>query len=58
MAPARYLESPYYEHWLHAAEDLLDKKGVVTRAELARRVVEIAKRSSVEPRDAGRGGSK
>jgi nitrile hydratase subunit beta len=50
MAPARYLETPYYEHWLHAAEDLLDAKGVVTREELAQRVAEIAKRSSGEPR--------
>ena len=74
MAPARYLESPYYEHWLHAAEDLLDAKGVVTQEELARRAAENAKRSSAEPprtgepppsagssgreRDTGRGRSK
>ena len=42
MPPAEYLSSPYYEHWLHAAEDLLDKKGTVTRAELKRRMAEIA----------------
>lgn len=74
MAPARYLESPYYEHWLHAAEDLLDAKGVVTQEELAQRAAEIARRSSAEAprtdepprgaaasgraRDAGRGRSK
>jgi nitrile hydratase len=44
MAPAEYLTSSYYEHWLHAAEDLLDKKGVVTRAELEKRMTDIAKR--------------
>ena len=48
MVPAVYLESPYYEHWLHAAEDLLDAKGVVTQEELARRAAEIVKRSSAE----------
>jgi hypothetical protein len=31
-------------HWLHAAEDLLDKKGVVTHAELERRMAELAKK--------------
>lgn len=45
MAPARYLETSYYEHWLHAAEDLLDAKGVVTCEELARRAAEIMRRS-------------
>jgi nitrile hydratase subunit beta len=48
MAPARYLESSYYEHWLHAAEDLLDAKGVVTHGEIARRAAEIAQRSAPE----------
>jgi nitrile hydratase len=43
MAPAEYLTTAYYEHWLHAAEDLLDRKGVVTHAELAKRMAEIAK---------------
>ena len=46
MDPARYLQTSYYEHWLHAAEDLLDAKGVVTREELLRRAVEITQRSS------------
>ena len=44
MPPAEYLMTPYYEHWLHAAEDLLDKKGVVTHAELERRMAELAKK--------------
>lgn len=34
MAPAEYLASSYYEHWLHFMEDLLVKKGVVTQEEL------------------------
>jgi hypothetical protein len=44
MAPAEYLMTAYYEHWLHAAEDLLDKKGVVTHAELEQRMAELAKK--------------
>jgi nitrile hydratase beta subunit-like protein len=44
MAPAEYLMTPYYVHWLHAAEDLLDKKGVVTHAELEQRMAELAKK--------------
>jgi nitrile hydratase len=44
MPAAEYLTTPYYEHWLHAAEDLLDKKGVVTRAELAQRMAALAGR--------------
>jgi hypothetical protein len=44
MAPAEYLMTPYYAHWLHATEDLLDKKGVVTHAELEQRMAELAKK--------------
>jgi nitrile hydratase subunit beta len=44
MAPAEYLTTPYYAHWLHAAEDLLDKKGVVTHTELEQRMAELAKK--------------
>jgi nitrile hydratase subunit beta len=44
MPPAEYLITPYYEHWLYAAEDLLDKKGVVTHAELEQRMAELAKK--------------
>lgn len=43
MAPEQYLGTRYYEHWLHAAEDVLEAKKVVTREELARRLAEIAR---------------
>ncbi len=43
MAPAVYLTTPYYEHWLHGAEDLLVAKGVITREELEQRKAEIAR---------------
>jgi nitrile hydratase subunit beta len=33
MAPAEYLETSYYEHWLRGIERLLLEKGVVTREE-------------------------
>jgi nitrile hydratase beta subunit len=42
MDPAHYLESPYYEHWLHSFEDLLVKKGFITQEELDARVAAIA----------------
>ena len=44
MPAAEYLTSPYYEHWLYAAEDLLDKKGAVTRAQLEQRMAEFHSR--------------
>lgn len=47
MPPARYLDTTYYEHWLHASEDLLDAKHVVTREELARRMDELVRQSRV-----------
>ena len=35
MRPVDYLQTSYYEHWLHALETLLIEKGVVTEDELA-----------------------
>ena len=35
MAPAHYLASGYYEHWLHGLETLLQEQGLVSAAELA-----------------------
>ena len=34
MAPAEYLNSSYYDHWLHAFETILLEKGLVTAEEL------------------------
>ena len=41
MAPAHYLESPYYAHWIHAMELLLRQKGVLNEAEIDARVAEL-----------------
>jgi nitrile hydratase subunit beta len=38
MAPAEYLATSYYEHWLFGLETLLDEKGLATRSELEARV--------------------
>jgi hypothetical protein len=37
MGPARYLESGYYEHWLHALEMLVEDK-IVSKDELEARI--------------------
>ena len=41
MDPAHYLESSYYEHWMHAFEETLSRRGIVTREELAARVAQL-----------------
>ncbi len=41
MAPADYLNTSYYEHWLHAFERLLDEKGIITKDELDRKQAEL-----------------
>jgi nitrile hydratase beta subunit len=43
MDPAEYLESSYYEHWLHTVETLLIEKGVITREELDAKEAALAK---------------
>lgn len=35
MPPQRYLESSYYERWLHGIMTLLVEKGVVSREEIS-----------------------
>jgi len=35
MTPQHYLESSYYEKWLHAISTLLVEKGVVSAAEIS-----------------------
>mgnify|MGYP001180330067 CR=1 FL=1 len=34
MAPAEYLSTSYYEHWLHSLEQVMMEKGKFDRAEL------------------------
>ena len=34
MAPAEYLTTSYYEHWLHSLERVMMEKGQIDRAEL------------------------
>lgn len=46
MDPARYLESPYYEHWLHSAETLLVEKGVLSREDLEDRKARLEMEAS------------
>ena len=46
MPPAEYLTSPYYEHWIFGLEALLEEKGLVTRAELEKRIAEFAKKEA------------
>ena len=43
MGAAHYLESSYYEHWLHAIETLLIEKGVISRTELDAKIAELGK---------------
>ncbi len=38
IAPAHYLESSYYEHWMFAFEETLIKRGFVSRDELDARI--------------------
>lgn len=43
MEPAHYLESSYYEHWLHAIEGLLVGRGTLTEAAIEARMSQLAK---------------
>ncbi len=43
MDPAHYLELSYYEHWLTAFEEVLIKRGIVTREELDARIARLQK---------------
>jgi len=42
MGAPSYLNTSYYEHWLHAFETLLVEKGALSAAELAARQQQIA----------------
>jgi hypothetical protein len=43
MRPAEYLETTYYEHWLHALERLCVENGSLTRKELDDRLAALSK---------------
>jgi hypothetical protein len=43
MRPAEYLESTYYEHWLHALERLCVENGALSRKELDDRLAALSK---------------
>jgi nitrile hydratase len=43
MAPAEYLSSSYYAHWLHAIEGLLARNGTLSEAEIEARMHLLAK---------------
>jgi nitrile hydratase len=40
--PLGYLEDSYYERWLYGLEVLLEENGLVSRAEIAARMAELA----------------
>jgi nitrile hydratase beta subunit len=42
MSPADYLQTSYYEHWLHTVEANLIEKGVITRKEIEGRIAKLA----------------
>jgi nitrile hydratase len=46
MAPAEYLQSTYYEHWLHAIEGMLVERGTLTEAEIASRMRELSQEAA------------
>lgn len=41
MGHAEYLEHSYYEHWLVAFEEVLDKRGFVTHEERLKRIAAL-----------------
>ena len=42
MYPSHYLESNYYEHWLHSLETWCIANGSLTEAEISRRMKQLA----------------
>ncbi len=41
MGPAEYLETSYYEHWLHSFETLLVERGVLAEGELEAKIASL-----------------
>ena len=46
MDPAHYLQSSYYEHWLHAVETLLMERGTIAKGEIDGRMAQLAKEAA------------
>ena len=42
LPPAEYLETSYYQHWMHSFEGLLAVRGIVSKAELDARVAQLS----------------
>ncbi len=42
MSVTGYLNSSYYEHWLHAIENLAYREGIFSESELKQRIKELA----------------
>jgi hypothetical protein len=43
MTPTHYLNSPYYEHWLHSLEKWCKHNGSLTDAEISERMEQLRK---------------
>ena len=41
MGPAEYLETSYYEHWLHVYETVLVERGILTQAEIDEKIASL-----------------
>ncbi len=46
MNPAEYLQTSYYEHWMHSLETMLVERGTLTKAEIDGRVAQLAKEAA------------
>lgn len=46
MGAPSYLNTSYYEHWLHSVETLMVEKGKITAEELAARKAELEKENA------------
>jgi len=49
LPPEDYRELGYFERWMEAVRDLLEEKGVLSHAEIDRRMAEIVARRKGQP---------
>ena len=45
MRPGHYLETSYYEHWLHGLQTLLVERGLLSMDEIEERMTELRDRT-------------